>query len=137
MIPRVYYDRGDTYGAKGEYDEAVGDFSKAIELNPEFTEVYAKCPLAYFRMGEFEPAIRDYDKVLELKPKFIEVYAARGIISLHIEEWESAKLDLIFARNLRVDIIKTFHKMYEGIADFEQKNDIQLPKNIRAMLMPQ
>ena len=70
----------------------------------------------------------------KLKPKFIEIYAARGIMLLHIREWENAKFHLIFASNLRVDVIAEFHKMYEGIADFEQKNNIQLPEGLAAML---
>ena len=40
--PEVYYDLEDTYAAKGEYNNAIEDFSKTIELNPEFTEAYAK-----------------------------------------------------------------------------------------------
>ena len=130
----TYYDRGTLYGEKGEYDKVIEDLSKALKLHPKFTEAYAKRSLAYFRIGKFECAIQDCNKVLELKPKFTKIYAARGIISLHIEEWESAKLDLTFARNLRVDIIDVFHEMYESVADFEQKNDIQLPEDIAVML---
>jgi tetratricopeptide (TPR) repeat protein len=133
----TYYDRGKVYGKKGEYDKAIEDCSKAIELNPEFPEVYATRALAYFHTDKFECAIQDYDKVLELKPKFTEVYAARGVMWLHVKEWESAKLDLTFARNLRVNIINIFHTMYESIEDFEQKNDIQLPEDIAAMLRRQ
>ena len=125
---------GDTYCKKGEYEKAVEDFSKALELASEFTDAYVKRTLAYFRLGKFECAIQDCDKVLELKPKSIAFYAARGIMSLHIEEWESAKLDMIFARNLRVNIIKVFHTMCESVTDFEQRNNIQLPENIAAML---
>ena len=130
----VYYDRGTVYSEKGEYDQAITDYSKAIELLPTFTDAYVKRGLAYFRLDEFESAIQDYDEVLELEPSLTKVYATRGIMCLHIEEWESAKFDLIFARNLRVNIIAEFHKIYEGVADFEQRNDVQLPEDIVAML---
>ena len=133
----TYYDRGKVYGGKGEYNKAIEDFSKAIELNSEFPEVYITRALAYFHTGKFKCAIQDYDKVLELKPKFTEVYAARSIMWLHVKEWENAKFDLTFARNLRVNIIAEFHKIYESISDFEQKNNIQLPKDITAMLQRQ
>ena len=133
----TYEERGKIYVKKGEYDKAIDDFSKALKLHPEFTEVYVKRGLAYFRMSRFEFAIQDYDKVLELKPKFTEVYAARGIIWLHIKEWKNAKLDLTFAGNLKVDVIAEFHKIYESVEDFEQRNDIQFPEDIAAMLRRQ
>lgn len=53
---------------------------------------------------------------------------------LHIEEWESAKLDLTFARNLGVDVVDEFHKIYKSVADFEEKNNIQLPEDLAVML---
>ena len=105
-----------------------------IELNPTFTDSYIKRGLTYFRLGEFESAIQDYDKVLELKPKFTKAYAVRGIMLLHIKEWQSAKLDLTFAKNLRVNVIAEFRKIYESVADFEQRNDVQLPEDIVTML---
>ena len=53
---------------------------------------------------------------------------------LHIGEWDYAKSNLTFARNLGVDIIDTFHKLYASVADFDQKNNIQLPEDLAAML---
>ena len=133
----TYYDRGKVYGKKGKYDKAIEDFSKAVELNPEFPEVYATRALAYFHIGKFECAIQDYDKVLELKPKFTRIYAVRGIMWIHVEKWKNAKLDLTFARNLRVNIIAEFYNLYKSITDFEEKNDIKLPEDIAAMLRRQ
>ena len=133
----TYYDRGKVYSKKSEYDKAIEDFSKAVELNSEFPEVHGIRALAYFHTGKFECAIQDYDKVLELKPKFTRIYAVRGIMWIHVEKWKNAKLDLTFARNLRVNIIAEFYNLYKSITDFEEKNDIKLPEDIAAMLRRQ
>ena len=133
----AYYNRGMAYYKEHEYDKAITAFSEVIKLHPEFTEVYVKRASVYFQIGGFECAIQDYDQVLELKPKFAEIYAARGIMSLHVEKWESAKLDLTFARNLRVNIINVFHQMYDSITDFEEKNNVRLPEDIAAILVQQ
>ena len=37
------------YGKKGEYSKAIKDFSKAIELNPMFTEAYTKRTYSHLR----------------------------------------------------------------------------------------
>ena len=37
---KFYNNRGATYGEKGQYDQAVSDFNKAIEMNPLDAEAY-------------------------------------------------------------------------------------------------
>ena len=32
----TYYNRGATYNDLGKYEEAISDYTKAIELNPDF-----------------------------------------------------------------------------------------------------
>ena len=41
------------------------------------------------------------------------------------------------AKNMGIDIIASFHNDYESIADFEQRNDVQLPEDIAAMFRRQ
>ena len=47
MNAEAYYNRGIAYGDKGEYDKAIEDYSKAIELNPEYAEAYNNRGNAY------------------------------------------------------------------------------------------
>ena len=62
---------------------------------------------------------------------------ARGEAWLHLKEWGKARADLTFARNRDFDIIASFRKQHKNVVDFEQKNNIQLPEDIAAMLKPQ
>ena len=133
----IYYDRGTAYGKKGEFRKAIRDFNNVIKRDPTFTQVYFKRGLLYAGISEFPNAIKDYDKVLEFEPRFGPAYAIRGIIRLHLKEWKNAKLDLDTAKKLKVDISNIFRQTYKNVADFEQRNDIQLPKDIAAMLRRQ
>ncbi len=133
----TYYDRGTTYGKKGEFRNAIRDFSNVIKRDPTFTQVYFKRGLLYAGMSKFPNAIKDYDKALELEPRFGPAYAIRGIIRLHLKEWKNAKLDLYTAKKLKVNINNIFRQTYKNVADFERKNDIQLPEDIAAMLKQQ
>ena len=131
---KSYYNRGKLYVEYGAYGKVIEDFSMALELYPRYEAAYIKRGFAYFRVSKFESTIQDYNKVLEMQPNLTKMYAARGVMWIHIKEWDYAKSNLTFARNLGVDIIDTFHKFYENVVDFEQKNNIQLPKDIAAML---
>ena len=52
-------------------------------------------------------------------------------------EWEKANSDLVATRNMGVDIIAEFHRDYESVEDFEQKNGVHLPEDIAALLTQQ
>lgn len=52
-----------------EYDLAVSEFTKSIELNPNFADAYERRGLAYFKMDMQEEAEQDFAKAKELKAK--------------------------------------------------------------------
>ena len=74
------------------------------------------------------------NKAIKLKPKFAEAHYARGLLQLVLQEWEEAKSDLIAAKNAGLDIVASFRRANNSIADFEQEIGITLPENIAAML---
>lgn len=75
-----YYNRGGDHVKAGLYDEAITDYSKAIELDPRYAEAYSNRGFVYGRKGQFDAAIADYNKAIELNPKIAEVYNNRGFV---------------------------------------------------------
>ncbi|MFH1825248.1 MAG: tetratricopeptide repeat protein [Candidatus Firestonebacteria bacterium] len=59
--------RGHYYAYIKEYDKAIADFNKAIELLPNYTYCYFLRGIAYEGKGEKEKAEKDFKKVEELK----------------------------------------------------------------------
>ena len=49
----IHYNRGVDHFEKGEYDRAIEDFTKALELNPEYVDAYRKRGVAYIKKGEY------------------------------------------------------------------------------------
>src|SRR5436190_15911175 len=39
-LPAAYVNRGNAYHSRGEYDQAIADYGKAIEINPKYAEAY-------------------------------------------------------------------------------------------------
>jgi tetratricopeptide (TPR) repeat protein len=60
------------------YEGAVAEFTKAVELNPKFDRAYTNRGIAWMEMGEYDRAIDDYDKAIELNPKQFQAYGNRG-----------------------------------------------------------
>ena len=133
----AYNNRGIAYWDKGDLDKAIKDFDTAIELDPNDAKVYSNLGAAYLHKGDFDRAIQNHNMAIKQEPDFAGFYSNRGEAWLHLKEWEKAREDLNRAKDRGVDIIASFHNDYKSIEDFEQKNDIQLPKDITAMLRQQ
>ncbi len=133
----TYRNRGTAYFKKGEPTKAIEDYDLSIKLQPNDVEAYHIRGIAYYMKGELDKALRDFNKAIELDPNNAMVYCARSDVWLHLREWEKVKADLTFARNAGVAIITLFHNNYESVEDFEQKNGVQLPEDIAAMLTQQ
>ncbi|HEY8561074.1 MAG TPA: TonB family protein [Pyrinomonadaceae bacterium] len=73
-----YQNRANANFVIGEYDSAITDYNKAIELNPKEPDVFFSRGLAYFNKQSYTPAIADFDKVIELDPKEAMAYFKRG-----------------------------------------------------------
>ena len=71
-----YFNRGRTYYKKGQYDQAITKYTKAIEINPEFARAYSNRARAYYIRGEHEKAWDDVYRVqhlgYQIQPEFLK-----------------------------------------------------------------
>ena len=96
----MYFFRGLMYG-KYKYKDvkAIEDYSKAIELNPNFTRAYLNRAFAYSFLNMQDKAIADYNKVVELSPSDLgiilesraQVYYKKGNYKMAWDDFEKAK----------------------------------------------
>jgi tetratricopeptide (TPR) repeat protein len=96
-----YTKRGTTYSKKGNYNEAIREYDKAIEVNPSYAIAYYNRSVAYTKTGQYDRAINDCDKVLQLDPKHANSYYNRGVSYWHLGSKSQAIEDLQAAAKLR------------------------------------
>jgi tetratricopeptide (TPR) repeat protein len=60
--------------------QAMGDFTKAIKLNPRYTYAYLLRGLVYFQTQEYKLSLADFDQAIALNPKYSEAYNNRGYL---------------------------------------------------------
>jgi tetratricopeptide (TPR) repeat protein len=65
-VAMAYTNRGCAYLYKGDFDKAILDIDKAVELQPDLSLAYYDRAGVYYSMGLYDKAIADYKKVVEL-----------------------------------------------------------------------
>ena len=71
---------GNQYSNRQEYRAAVGNYSRAIRLDPGYAEaLYSRGVLYWREMGQYDSAIQDLTRVLELEPTRTLAYFNRAL----------------------------------------------------------
>ena len=65
----AYYNRGNAWYAKNEYDTAIADYDDAIRLNPKDALAYNNRGSAWNAKTEYDKAIVDFNEAIRLDPK--------------------------------------------------------------------
>jgi tetratricopeptide (TPR) repeat protein len=60
--------------------QAIKEFSRAIQLNPKYQNAYFSRAIAYKQVQEFQKSLADYNQVILLNPKFSESYYNRALL---------------------------------------------------------
>jgi tetratricopeptide (TPR) repeat protein len=123
----AYARRGLAHYLLRENRQAVRDYTKAIELNPE-AGVYGDRALAEVDLKEYQPAIHDYTKAIEqgCKDTLCPTYENRANLYLKLHDYPHAISDIshvirnfldgtIFGFN--IDQFRRIYPEYDDVAD--------------------
>ena len=124
-------------GAYKDYYGAIADYSKAIELNPNYAMAFYNRGVIKNELEDYKRAIEDYNKAIELNPNYAMAYYNRGLIKDNLGNRYGAIADYSKSIEIYPDdpvafynrgIIKfDLEKYYEAIADYTEA--IQLNPN--------
>lgn len=116
----TYYNRGTAYSNKGEYDKAIKDYNKAIELNPDFAGAYNNRGFAYYHQSDYDKAIENYNTAIELNPDDVGAYNNRGAAYANVGNYKKTIEDFTKAIELNPDSHEAYYN--RGLA-YTEKGD--------------
>ena len=88
------YQRGVGKQRKGDLDGAIADYTKAIEIDPQYADAYSNRGFAKSAKGDRDGAIADCTKAIEIDPRHADAYANRGNVKWNSRDFEGAAADL-------------------------------------------
>jgi Flp pilus assembly protein TadD len=104
----AYNHRGVAYHAKGDYNLAIRDYTRAIALEPNYAMAYNNRGLAYKSINNNDWAINDYTQAIKLDSTFAQSFTNRGITYHAKGDYDRAISDYTQAIALNPKYVKAF-----------------------------
>lgn len=105
----VYFQRASAFEALGDYEKAIENYTKAIELEPEDATAYYNLGNIKIQLRLYEEAIKHYGKSIELGPDDSWDYGNRGYANLCLGRYEKAIEDFDTAIILNADSVNEYY----------------------------
>src|SRR5258708_6136116 len=90
----AYTSRGLARYRKGDIDEAITDWDRAIRINPGLAAAYLDRGCAQYAKRDAQRAIADWNRALQINPNLSQAYCNRGAARQNLGDTEGALADL-------------------------------------------
>ncbi len=95
------FSKGNTASVQGNLDEAVADFTKALQADPKLAVALVNRAMIESRIGKDQLALNDLDSALDLAPTCAAIYNVRGRLKRKLNDLEASVKD--YTKALQID----------------------------------
>lgn len=74
----LWFNIAQVHAQIGPYEDAIAEFTRAMEIDPNYSEYYNDRGAMYFKMGRLDEAEADFLRAIQLSPPYAEVWANLG-----------------------------------------------------------
>lgn len=99
--PKKLCDVAEKFQKANNFNDAIDNYSKAIELNPQMYDAYVSRAFCYEKVGKKAESVADYEKAAAFKPKEKELFYNAGRLLVDMENYTEA--DQQFRKALAID----------------------------------
>jgi len=102
-LAATHVERGDAKLRAGDWDAALAEFDRALELRPEDAFALRCRGVTQFNLRRYEDAVADLDRALELDPSDAAALIGRGRCAYTLGRLDAARVDFERALELGPD----------------------------------
>jgi len=92
--------RGSVYLKMGDTKNAIGDFSRALEIDSKHPKAYHLRGLAHEMAGDNNKALKDFDRAIDIDPEYGAAFYSRATLLTKMGQEESALEDMKMVTHL-------------------------------------
>jgi tetratricopeptide (TPR) repeat protein len=114
-----YFRHGQLAAQSGEYELAIADFNKVIQLAPNRAEAFNNRCWSHAVFGDnLRQALADCNRALQLRPNFVDALDSRGLVFLKLKEPDRAIADYDSVLKLNPQTVSSLYG--RGIAKLQK-----------------
>jgi tetratricopeptide (TPR) repeat protein len=99
-----HFKKGFEYQAHGDLDKALEEYQAALELNPDYVQVYTNVGTVYLGMKDYDRAIENFKKVIQLNYWDKKAHFNLGTAYLYQGEVKKAEAEVEFLKSINSDL---------------------------------
>ncbi len=129
-----FFSRAREKSRKGYFDDAIVDYTHAIQLKPDYVVAHYNRGEAYRKKGLFDSAIVDYTQAIQLKSDYATAFNNRGLAQRNLGKLDLAIADYTQAIQLKSDYFLAYCNRGEAyfmtghlgnaLNDFKKANEL-------------
>lgn len=114
QLPHVFVFIGANKARGGNYQEAIQNFSWAIQLKSDRADAYYDRGFAFFEIGDNKRSLEDYTQALKLNSKLTFAYIGRGNARFTLQDYQGAIAD--YTKAIKITANEDNNNIPRGIA---------------------
>ncbi|WP_228014688.1 tetratricopeptide repeat protein [Fortiea sp. LEGE XX443] len=114
------YQEGLSKYERGNYQEAVDNFTQTIKINPQNSLAYNYRSDSFYRLGEYEKAQADSSQAITLNPQDANAYYDRGFAWFGLGKYKEAIAD--YTQAIKLNSQKPYAYYGRGLAQVKVKH---------------
>lgn len=111
---KFYNDEGIKKYKNGDYNGAILDYNKSIELDPNYSIAIYNRGLSKYELEDYLEAIKDFDKAIELGYNNPNLYSTRGLCNYKIKDYYEFLWD--YDKAIELDPNVAYYYVNRGVA---------------------
>ncbi len=120
-LSNAHRGRGDVYFEKGDFDSAIGDYERALTIDPHNAAAYTNRGNIRFHRGSFSLALEDLNSAIILNPRDAVAFQNRGNVYFYSGQYGKAATD--YRHSLALDPADLFSAIWLYLATARSGDD--------------
>ncbi len=130
LTARDHFLRGRRASKEGCKQDAIQEYTKAIEMDPSYASAYNSRGILYKELGDHQKALEDYNKAIELNSDYAAAYLNRGNLFYHLGDTQKALEDYnraielnseyVLAYNNRGNLYRNLGSRQKALEDYDK-----------------